>query len=44
MANLAELTRVQTHTLAMTRTVLDAAASLGVLDGSGLPRAAATAP
>ena len=32
MANLAELTRVQTHTLAMTRTVLDAAASLGVLD------------
>jgi hypothetical protein len=33
MANLAELTRVQTHTLAMTRTLLDAAASLGVLDG-----------
>jgi hypothetical protein len=33
MANLAEVTRVQTHTLAMTRTVLDAAASLGVLDG-----------
>lgn len=32
MANLAELARVQTHTLAMTRTVLDAAASLGVLD------------
>jgi hypothetical protein len=32
MANLAELTRVQTHILAMTRTVLDAAASLGVLD------------
>jgi hypothetical protein len=32
MANLAELTRVQTHTLAMTRTVLDAAASQGVLD------------
>jgi len=32
MANLAELTRVQTTTLAMTRTVLDAAASLGVLD------------
>jgi hypothetical protein len=32
MANLAQLTRVQTHTLAMTRTILDAAASLGVLD------------
>ena len=32
MANLAELTRVQTHTLAMTRTVLGAAASLGALD------------
>ena len=32
MANMAELTRVQTHTLAMTRTILDAAASLGVLD------------
>ena len=43
MANLAELTRVQTHTLAMTRAVLDAAASLGVLDapayhGRLLPR------